>query len=510
VKEQQQCKVIPSNGQNHLLPEDAVLSCESPLKFSEDMLQQESEFNNESLHKMDIKNQELDLGLHTRIGDSKLIMNENLHSPGSPGSHVFKDTRAPAVQVDPPLECPTSMNCMQFRNSSSEASSVHSFVEQCEEHASSLDSVDYMDVDTEGGAEVMRWNEGSPVLDDSVGKTDNETLIPTFANGISRKPKPLLSPGFLDKATRNRSSFDEEGHIDGSCTGFSQKLDGHCNGHLSSLEQSVLINSCGGDISTENVKCNGDMPTMPSNGNYYAANGDTQSRNYSHAQDQDVPFVSRGFEPRSYRKQSGSNINCGNTKSLADDHNRSSLHLPSNDISFLHRGFLERSCSRGKQVKVDGNLPFSNGASSFVNGNNRPSNHSSSPRGLSRGFLTRHHKESAVNGTGTSTNSMNFLETSTDISMEKNSNGAAVVPNHVEERWSSDCTRNGHVILATKNTNCGLEIGCNGSLDVNGLVCQRDETPAMLTSEKSMESEHNGLQRRVTSKYFEQDGIDAK
>jgi ubiquitin carboxyl-terminal hydrolase 36/42 len=299
VKEQRQCKVLPSNGQNHLIPEDAISSCESPLKSSEEMLQQDSEFNNESLHKMDIKKQESDLGLHTRIGDNKLIMNENLHSLGSPGSHVFEDTRAPAVQVDPPLECPTSMSCMQFRNSSSEASSVHSFVEQCEEHASRIDSVDYMDVDTEAGAKVTRWNEASPVLDGSVGKTDIETLIPTFANGILRKPKPLLSPGFLDKGTRNRPSLAEESHIGGSSTGFSQKLDGHCNGHLSSLEQSVLVNSCGGDISTGNVKCNGDMSTMPSNGNYYAANGDTQSRNYSHAQDQDVPFVSRGFEPRS-------------------------------------------------------------------------------------------------------------------------------------------------------------------------------------------------------------------
>jgi hypothetical protein len=65
---------------------------------------------------------------------------------------------------------------------------------------------------------------------------------------------------------------------------------------------------------------------------------------------------------------------------------------------------------------------------------------------------------------------LNDQETSTDISMEQKSNGAAVVPDRVEERWSSDCTRNGHVILGTKNTSCGLEIGCNGSLDMNGLV----------------------------------------
>jgi ubiquitin carboxyl-terminal hydrolase 36/42 len=534
MKEQQQCKVLPSNGQKHLIPEDAILSRESPSKSSEDMLQQDSEFNNESLHKMDIKKQGADLGFHTSIEDNKLIMNESLHIPGSPGSHAFEDTRSPAVQFDPPLHCSTSMNSVQFGNSTSEASSVHSFVEQCQEPASRIDSVDYMDIDTEAGAEVTKWNEGPLVLDISVGKTDNETLISTFANCKARKPKPLLSPGFLDKETRKRCSFAEQGHIGGNGTGFSQKLNGHCNGHLNSLEQGVLVKSCGDDISAGSVECNRDMVAIPSNGNYYAANGDTQSINgSSHAQNQDLPFVSHGFEPRPYRKPSGSNINCSSTKSLVDDHSKSSLHLPSKDcqgdISFLHRGFLERPCSKGKPVKVGSGLPYSNGTSSFVNDNNRPSKNSSSPSGLSRGFLTRQHKESAVNGTLTS--SMNGLETSTDISMEQKSNGAAVVVDRVEERWSSDCTTNrssfqlratsnntasGHLgenglaILATKNISCGLEIGSNGSPDVNGLGCQMDETPAMLISEKSTESENNALRRRVTSKYFDQNGIDAK
>uniref|UniRef100_A0A0A9EVT2 Uncharacterized protein n=1 Tax=Arundo donax TaxID=35708 RepID=A0A0A9EVT2_ARUDO len=139
-------------------------------------------------------------------------------------------------------------------------------------------------------------------------------------------------------------------------------------------------------------------------------------------------------------------------------------------MSFLHRGFLERPSSREKSVKVDDGLPFSNG------------NNSSSQSGLSPGFLTRHRRESAV--ISTSESSMHGLETRSDISMEQRSNAAAVVPDHIEERWSSDCTtnglsfqlrsasddrasdhlgENGHAILATKNTSCGHENGSNGT-----------------------------------------------
>ncbi|TVU08388.1 hypothetical protein EJB05_41792 [Eragrostis curvula] len=537
VKEQQQCNVLPSsNGQIHLIPDDGTLRCESRSKSSEYLLQRDYETSGESLDKMDIKNQESDLGLQTRIEDNKFVMNEDLHCPGSPGLHVFEDTRAPGsllegstsmrtVQFDHPLEHPTTLSSVQFGNSTNEASSVHSVAEQCEEPASSNDSVDYMDVDTEAGAEVTRWNEGSPVLDNSTGRTDDKTFIPTFANGVAGKPKPLFSPGFLDNRTRKRSSFAEEGHIGGHATGSSQKLNGHCNGHLSSLGQEIPASSYGGDVSTGSAKCNGDMFASSSNGNYYGANGDKQSRNSLHAQDRYAPSVSHGFEPRPYRKPSGSNTSCNNKVTLVDDHNKSSLHLPSKDcqgdMSFLNRGFLARPCSSGKSVKIDGEL-------SFANGNSRSSNNSSSPSGLSRGFLARHHKESAV--ICNSTSSMHGLETSSDIPMEQKSNGVVAVPDQVEEKWSSDCTKNvssfrlrassdynssdhlngnGTAILATKNTSCGQEIGSNGSPNVNGVGCQRDDTPAMVISDNSMESEH-GLRRRVTSKFFEHNGIDAK
>ena len=141
---------------------------------------------------MDIKDQESDLDLRTSIEDDKFISNENLHIPGSLVSHVLEDARAPdsfaeqcEVQVGPPLEGgPITMSSVQFGNSTSEASSEHSFAEQCEVPASCIDSVDYMDVDTEAGAEVERWDEQRPVLDDSVGRRNNNTAIPT-ANGTS-------------------------------------------------------------------------------------------------------------------------------------------------------------------------------------------------------------------------------------------------------------------------------------------------------------------------------------
>jgi ubiquitin carboxyl-terminal hydrolase 36/42 len=77
VKQQQQCKVLPLKGQNHMIPEDATLNCESPLAYSEYMLQQDSESNNKSLHKMAIKDQESDLGLHTNIEAEKFVSNED-------------------------------------------------------------------------------------------------------------------------------------------------------------------------------------------------------------------------------------------------------------------------------------------------------------------------------------------------------------------------------------------------------------------------------------------------
>ena len=79
---------------------------------------------------------------------------------------------------------PIRISSVQFGKSTSEASSEHSFAGQCEVPASCIDSVDYMDVDTEAGAEVERWDEQRPVLDDSVGRPNNNTAIPT-ANGTS-------------------------------------------------------------------------------------------------------------------------------------------------------------------------------------------------------------------------------------------------------------------------------------------------------------------------------------
>ena len=75
---------------------------------------------------------------------------------------------------------PIRISSVQFGKSTSEASSEHSFAGP----ASCIDSVDYMDVDTEAGAEVERWDEQRPVLDDSVGRPNNNTTIPT-ANGTS-------------------------------------------------------------------------------------------------------------------------------------------------------------------------------------------------------------------------------------------------------------------------------------------------------------------------------------
>ncbi|OEL16859.1 hypothetical protein BAE44_0022121, partial [Dichanthelium oligosanthes] len=493
VIRQQQCKMLPLNEENHMIPEDATLNCESPLESSEDLLQQDSESNNE-WHKMDMKDQESDLDLHTSIEADKFISNGNLHLQGSPVSHVLEDTRAPSspleastplrsVPLGPPVESgPTTMSSGEFSNSMSEASSVHSFAEQCEEPASCIDSVDYMDVDTEAGTDVERCNERPPALDGSIGRTDNKTSVPIFANGMAGKPKSTFSLGFLDKPSRKRSSFAEEGHIGGNSAGSSRKLNGHCNEHLSGSEQGVLANSCGDSPSPGSEKCNGDMFATSSNGNYYAVNSDTQSSNHSlHADKRDVPFVSHGFEPSPYNKPSGSNKNCSSTNS------GKSLKSCQGDMSFLPRGFLGRPSSRGNSVEV-----------SFGNGNSKPSNN---------------RWESAV------------LRTSSDIPMEQNSNGAAVVPDHVEDRCS-DCTTNGssfqlravpnhldensHAILATNNTSCRQENGSNGIPGVNGVGCQRDEAPSMFVSKESTGSEHDGLRRRVTSKFFEQNGIDAQ
>ncbi|XP_066376358.1 LOW QUALITY PROTEIN: ubiquitin carboxyl-terminal hydrolase 19-like [Miscanthus floridulus] len=486
VKQQQQCKLFPSNGQSHMILADATLNCESSLKTTEDQLQQDCESNNESLHEMDIKDQESDLDLRTSIEDDKFISNENLHIPGSLVSHVLEDARAPdsfaeqcEVQVGPPLEGgPITMSSVQFGNSTSKASSEHSFAEQCEVPASCIDSVDYMDVDTEAAAEVERWDGQRPVLDDSVGRPNNSTAILT-ANGMSGEPKPSFSSGFFDKPSRKRSSFAEE-----DSAGSPRKLNGYCNGHLSSLEQGVLANS-------RSEKCNGDTLVTSSNGNYYAVNGDIQSSNDSlHADERDVPFVSHGFEPRPYKVLSDSNNNCSRTSN-------GKPKACQGDMSFLPRGFLGRPSPRGISVKADDGLPFSNGASSsFGNGKSKSSNYSSSIGGLSPGFLTRHRRESTV------------LGTSSDISMDTKSNGAAVMPDHAEERVS-DCTTNGSsfqiraasdhldenglAILTTKNNSCGQENDSNG-------------TPSM----NHDGSEHDGLRGRITSKNFEQDGIDAQ
>ncbi|KAL6603727.1 hypothetical protein ACP70R_044088 [Stipagrostis hirtigluma subsp. patula] len=517
AKQEQHCKVLPSNGQNHLIPEGATLK--SPVESSEDLLKQDSESSEESLHKMDMKDQESGLDLHISVEDDKFISNGNLHSPGSPVSHVLADTRAPgfplegstsmrSVQFGPPLEAAaTTMSSVQFGSTMSEASPVHAFTEQNEEPASCIDdSVDYMDIDTEAGAEVERWGERPSILDDSIGRADNKTSVPTLANGMAGKPKPLFSPGFLNKSSRKTSSLSEEGHIGGSSAGSSQKVNGHCNGYLCSSEQGVLVNSSGGNPSSVNEKCNGDIFATSSNGSHCAVNGDSQSINK-----RDTSFVSHGFNPRPYSELSGSNTNCTNTKS------GESTKACQGDMSFLHRGFLERPCSRGKSVKVDDGLPISNGtSSSFVNGNSSSSTNFTNRSGLSPGFLTRHRRESAV--LGTSVNSMH-------------ANGAAVLPDHVEETHSSDCAtsgclfqlraasddnasdyldENGRAVLANKNTSCGQENGSNGIHGLNGVSRTRDDASAVLLSEKSIGSQHDGLRRRVTSKFFEQNGVDAQ
>lgn len=454
---------------------DATLNCESSLKTSKDLLQQDCESNNESLHEMDTKDQLSDLDLRTSIEDDKFASDENLHIPGSLVSHVLEGSKAPDSSAE---QCEVQLGSVPFGNSTSEAPSEHSFAEQCEVPASCIDSVDYMDVDTESGTEVERWDKQRPVLDDSVGRPNNNTAIPT-ANGMLEEPRPTFSSGFFDKPSRKRSSFAEE-----DSAGSPRKLNGYCNGHLSSLEQGVLTNS-------GSEKCNGDTLVTSSNGNYYAVNGDIQSSNDSlHADKGDVPLVSHGFEPRPYQALSDSNKNCSRTSN-------GKPKSCQGDMSFLPRGFLRRPSSRGISVKANDGLPFGNGASSsFGNGKSKSSNNSSSIGGLSPGFLTRHRSESTV------------LGTSSDISMDTKSNVAAVMPDHAEGRLS-DCTANGSsfqiraaadhhdenglAILTTKGNSCGQENDSNG-------------TPSM----NHDGSEHDGLRRRISSKFFEQDGIDAQ
>jgi hypothetical protein len=48
--------VPPSNGENHFIPEDVPVKCESFLNSSED-LRADSESSNESLHRMDTLDQ---------------------------------------------------------------------------------------------------------------------------------------------------------------------------------------------------------------------------------------------------------------------------------------------------------------------------------------------------------------------------------------------------------------------------------------------------------------------
>jgi len=461
--------------------EDATLICESPLESS-DLLQQVSESNNESLHKMDIKDQESDLDIHTSIEADKLISDEV--DARAPFSALEASTSLRSVPLCPQVEGGPAT--MSSGNSMSEASSDHSFAEEREEPAS-CNSVDYMDVDTEAGTEVERCDERPPALDGSIGRTDNKTSVP-LANEMAGKPRSTFSPGFLNKPSRKRSSFAEEDHIGGNNAGISRKLNGHCNEYISSSEQ-VLANSCGNSPSSGSENCHGDMFATSRNGNYYTFNGVTQSSKHSlHADKLDVPLVSHGFEPRPYSEpSSGSSKNCSSTSS------RKPLKACQGDMSFLSRGFLGRPPSRGNSVKAADRLSFGNGTSSSLgNGNNKPSNDS---------------RESAV------------LGTSSDIPMEQKSNGATVVLEHVEERCS-DCTINGssfqlraapnhldensHAILASNNSSCRQENG------LNGVGCQRDDTPSMSVSKNSTGSEHDGLRRRVTSKFFEQNGIDAQ
>ncbi|KQK16875.1 hypothetical protein BRADI_1g31187v3 [Brachypodium distachyon] len=523
IKQEKQCGVPPSDGQNHLLPMDVTLKCESLLKPLED-LREDSESTNESLHKMSI-DQESDMDLHINIERDKFITNQSLHLPVSSASHVLEEaTRGPGSL----LEDNATMRPDQFGNSACESSSVHSSEEESKEPAP---EADYMDIDFEAGAEVERRNvqeQSVTVSSDSAGVIGNKTLVPTFENGTARKPKPLFSPGFLDKPSRKKSSFLGKIQNGGSIAVASQTTNGHWNERLSRPEQGHIANS-GGQLTssaTGSVHCNGDMFATASNGVLF--NGDTRSGNHSlHAAKRDAPSVN-GFNPRPHRSPSSSNPNRNNT---------------SNSEPFLQRGFLERPCSREKSVKGDDGLSCSNAtSSSSANGNNISNSNISSGSskggiGMSPGLLTKRCRESAAMG---STASFMHDPLTGNISKEQDLVGDAALPDQVQENGidvSVHGDENGYAALGTNNASYGEEICCsgtknasygeesccNGAVDMHSSSCQRDDAPALLVAENGVASEnadhlksisptlgHDGLRRRLTSKYFEQNSVDAQ
>lgn len=543
IKQENQCEVPPSNGENHLIPEDVPVKCESFLNSSED-LRADSGSSNESLHRMDTLDQ-------VDSGREALITNESLHQPASSALHVLKEDIRHRCSL---LEGSTAMRSDQLGNSACESSSVSSSAEECEEPVR-IDSVDYMDIDTEAGREVEGQNaQQQTVFGDSVGVIANESCM-------AAKAKPLLSVGFLDKPSRKKSSFGEESQNGCDMDVSPHKINGHWNEQLSRSKQGVFANSSGGQTSyaNGNVHSNGDMFVNPSNG--IVANGDAQFGNYAlDASKRDVPLF-HGFNPRPHTSPSSSNTNRNNTSN------------DKGDMSFLARGFLERPRSREKAVKGNDGLPFSNGngkpSSSSVKVNSISNTNSSSQSSqggmrMSPGFLTKRCRESAA---------MDDPQTS-KTPKEPEHVGAAALPDQIQERWSSGCTtsgiapqhraafvnnlsghhvENGHSVLGTNNVFYGEENGSNGILDMhcsssqmddylnghrdgnmhavlgtknvfgeeNGtsgaldaISCQIDGTP--IVSENGMRCEdadqvvkspvasvHDGLRRRLTSKYFD-------
>ncbi|CAM0909054.1 unnamed protein product [Alopecurus aequalis] len=493
IKQEKQCEVPPSNGETHLIPEDVPVKCESLLKPSED-LQADSESSNESVHRMDTLDQVSDLDLRIDIERDQLITNKNLHQPVSSALHVLKeDTRDPCSL----LEGSITMRSDQLGNSACESSSVNSSAEECEEPAACIDSVDYMDIDFEGGREVERQNvQQQPVLGDSVGVIANKTSVPTSESCIAGKAKPLFSLGFLDKPSRRKSPFMEESQNGRDMDVSPQKTNGHWNEHLSNSEQGVIANTSGTRTSYVNgdVHSYGDMFANPSNG--VPVNGDAQFGKYSlDASKRDAPLF-HGFNPRPHTSPSSSNAT-SNGKHLVDDHRKSwPVEKSKGDMSFFPRGFLERPRFREKAVKGNEGLPFSNGngkpSSSSVNGNsishaNSSSQSSIGGMGMSPGFLTKRGRESAAMGDPRTSNT----------SKEQEHAGAAALPDQIQERWSSDCTTsdiapqhraaffdttlsghrgaNGYAVLGTNNVIYGEESVCNGTLDMHGSSCQMDD-----------------------------------
>ncbi|KAG8075095.1 hypothetical protein GUJ93_ZPchr0006g41480 [Zizania palustris] len=475
MKQPQQLNMFLSTGKNHLIQEDVRLNCVSPLKPSED-LEVDFESSNKSLRTMD---QESDLDLHGSIERDRFTNNENMHPPVT------------AVYVLDELEDSSTMRSVQFGKSTCEVSSVHSSSEKCEEHASCSDSVDFMEVDTEAGVKVERWN--GPVLGNSVGVMDDSTSVMALENGLVGKQ----SPGFLDKPTRTNPSFAEGYQMGDNGAETSQELNGHCNGDLCWLEQGVLVR--GGNTSSPYTQWYGNEFATSNNGNYSVGNGGTLSVSDSlHVDKHNVGFVSHGFNPKHYTEPSSSNTyqnNTSNGKTLVDNHN-----LPAKDcqgdMPFLHPDITRRPCSWEKPVKRDDGLLFSSDtSSSLVSSNSNSSKTSSSQNG---------------GGTSTSASFVHDVKICSNISMEQQSIGPAVLSDHIKERrQSSDHTtfetvfqhraasidnisshpdENGHAILGDKNTIYGEESGRNGILDMNGNSKQRDAAPTMLASEEGIGS----------------------